>query len=126
MEKSVVRAISHEHSKASSGADVYSFLELFISKREQQIAEIELVVSRFEKKRHTEERAQQNFGGLRKFFAGKKPDHHMAVEYIHYVKKPMEQVRRLRAEIDAAREMMSTANQKEILAMLDEAGRAIG
>jgi hypothetical protein len=41
----------------------------------------------------------------------------LAVEYIHYVKKPMEQVRMLRAEIDTAKQMMVQANQADILAM---------
>ncbi len=83
MEPLLIRAISQEHRKSTQKADVYSFLELFIAKRERQIVEIELVVSRYEKKRHTEERASQNFSSLRKFFGGKKPDHHLAVEYIH-------------------------------------------
>ena len=117
MERAVVKAISQERNKTALTADVHSFLELFISKRERQITDIELVVSRYEKKRHTEERASQSFSGIRKFFSGKKPDHHLAVEYIHYVKKPMEQVRMLRAEIDTAKQMMVQANQADILAM---------
>jgi hypothetical protein len=117
MERAVVKAISQERNKTAHTADVHSFLELFIAKRERQITEIELVVSRYEKKRHTEERASQSFSGIRKFFSGKKPDHHLAVEYIHYVKKPMEQVRMLRAEIDTAKQMMVQANQADILAM---------
>jgi hypothetical protein len=125
MEHNPVKAISQERQKSDAGADVHSFLELFIAKREKQITEIELLVSRYEKKRHTEERAGQSFTGLRKFFSAKKPDHHLAVEYIHYVKKPMEQVRLLRAEIEMAREMMAQSSQAEILAIFAAADRAV-
>jgi hypothetical protein len=114
MINAVVKTISQERQKSGHGADIHSFLELFIAKRERQIREIELFVSRYEKKLHTEEKARQNFSGIRKLFGGKKPDHHLAVEYIHYVKKPMEQARQLREEIESVKEMMETSNRQEI------------
>jgi hypothetical protein len=84
-------------------AEVYPFLEAYITRKEQQVTEIEQVVERYERKRLIEDRAYQSMSSLRKMFSGKKPDHHLAVEYIHYVKKPMEQVKRLRDEIVQAR-----------------------
>lgn len=73
-------------------AEVYPFLETYITRKEQQAAEIEQVVERYEKKRMLEEQAYQSMSSLRRMFSGQKPDHHLAVEYIHCVKKPMEQV----------------------------------
>ncbi|OXM86707.1 hypothetical protein [Paenibacillus rigui] len=88
-------------------AEVYPFLEAYISRKEEQIAEIEQVVERYEKKRLMEERSYQSMSAFRRMFTGKKPDHHLAVEYIHYVKKPMEQIRQLRAEIEHAKAIRS-------------------
>ena len=89
-------------------AEVYPFLDAYIARKEEQIAEIEQVIERYEKKRLMEERSYQSMSALRRMFAGKKPDHHLAVEYIHYVKKPMEQIRALRAEIEHAKTIRSS------------------
>ncbi|MBB6669672.1 hypothetical protein [Cohnella nanjingensis] len=80
-------------------AEVHSLLEALIAKREEEVAEIEELVERYERRLRMEEQAYRSMSALRRMFNGKKPDHHLAVEYIHYVKKPMEKVRQLRAEI---------------------------
>ncbi|MBB3108373.1 transcriptional regulator of heat shock response [Paenibacillus phyllosphaerae] len=90
-------------------ADVLPFLEAYIAKKEQEIAEIEQMVERYEKRRLMEERAYQSMSAFRRLLAGKKPDHHLAVEYIHYVKKPMEKVRMLRQEIESARAIQQSS-----------------
>ncbi|ANE49054.1 hypothetical protein SY83_19580 [Paenibacillus swuensis] len=88
-------------------ADVYSFLEMYIAKRMQQVADIEKAVERYEKRRIKEEQVYQSMSGIRKMLTGKKPDHHLAVEHIHYVKKPLETARRIRGEIETARAMLT-------------------
>jgi vacuolar-type H+-ATPase subunit D/Vma8 len=90
-------------SKPYKAAEVYSFLDTYIAKREQLILDIELIIDRYEKRRMKEEQAFQSMSNFRRLFSGKKPDHHLAVEYIHYVKKPKEQIRQLREEIQAAK-----------------------
>jgi hypothetical protein len=80
-------------------AEIHSLLEALISKREQEIAEIEQMVERYERRLRIEEQAYRTMSTLRRMITGKRPDHHLAVEYIHYVKKPMEKVRMLRGEI---------------------------
>ncbi|MBO9599613.1 MAG: hypothetical protein J7559_17530 [Cohnella sp.] len=93
---------------ASHGkADVHSLLEALIARREQAIAEIEQMVERYERRLRLEEQAYRSMSPLRRMIAGKKPDHHLAVEYIHYVKKPMEKVRELRAEVARYEAMLS-------------------
>lgn len=87
--------------------ELVPFLEAFITRKQQQIDEIMQVVERYERKRSMEEQAYQTMSPLRKMFTGRKPDHHLAVEYIHYVKKPLEQVKQLRDEIEAAKTLMS-------------------
>lgn len=86
--------------------EVFSFLESLIEKRQQEIAEIEEMVERYERRIRKEEQAYRTMSPLRRMLAGKKPDHHVAVEYIHYVKKPMEKARQLREEINRYREML--------------------
>lgn len=101
-------------------AEVLPFLEAFIAHKEQQAREIEQVVERYERKRMKEERAYQTMSSFRRMFTGKKPDHHLAVEYIHYVKKPMEQVRKLRAEIERAKQIMNDSKPGEDITVPDE------
>lgn len=88
-------------------AEVHSLLEALISKREQEITEIEQMVERYERRIRLEEQAYRSMSTLRRMLSGKKPDHHLALEYIHYVKKPMEKVRSLRLEISNYQEMLS-------------------
>ncbi|CAM3837315.1 hypothetical protein COLU111180_10170 [Cohnella lubricantis] len=87
-------------------AEVFSFLESLIEKRQQEIADIEEMVERYERRIRKEEQAYRTMSPIRRMLAGKKPDHHVAVEYIHYVKKPMEKARLLREEIRRYREML--------------------
>jgi hypothetical protein len=109
--------ISVEKRKA---ADVFPFLEVYISKREHQIVEIVQMVERYEKKRMMEERAYQSMSPLRRMFSGKKPDHHIAVEYIHYVRKPMDQVKQMRLEIEKARKILEESQPQDLIKLTDE------
>jgi vacuolar-type H+-ATPase subunit D/Vma8 len=93
-------------SRQRKAAEIYPFLETYIAKRELLILEIEQVIERYEKRRVKEEQAFQSMSNIRRIFSGKKPDHHLAVEYIHYVKKPKERIKQLREEIHTAKEIM--------------------
>ncbi|ACT03401.1 hypothetical protein [Paenibacillus sp. JDR-2] len=94
---------NHSSTHHRKAAEVLPFIDAYVAKKEQEIAEIEQMVERYEKRRLKEERAYQSMSTLRRLLHGRKPDHHLAVEYIHFVKKPMEQVRALRLEIEHAR-----------------------
>ncbi|MFC5701212.1 hypothetical protein ACFPVX_07940 [Cohnella faecalis] len=87
-------------------AEVHSLLETLILKRESEIAEIEQMVDRYERRLRMEQQAYRTMSPIRRMLAGKKPDHHLALEYIHYVKKPMERVHSLREEIGKYRAML--------------------
>lgn len=86
-------------------AEVHSLLDALIAKREQEIAEIEQMVERYERRLRMEEQAYRSMSAFRRMLAGKKPEHHLAVEYIHYVRKPMEKARLLREELAAYLQM---------------------
>jgi hypothetical protein len=106
-------------------ADVYPFLEAYIAHKEAQIAEMEQVIDRYEKKRQIEERSYQSMSAFRRMFAGKKPDHHLAVEYIHYVKKPMEQIRQLRLEVEQARSILNESQPSDLVDVSDDLAKEI-
>lgn len=115
-----LRLIGNPKGMPRKAAEVFPFLEAYIARKEQQALEIEQVVERYEVKRMKEERAYQTMSSLRRMFSGKKPDHHLAVEYIHYVKKPMEQVKKLRAEIAQARQIMNESKPGDVISVPDE------
>ncbi|CAH1189971.1 hypothetical protein PAECIP111893_00055 [Paenibacillus plantiphilus] len=110
------------HRKA---AEVIPFLEAYIAKKQQEIIEIEAMVERYEKRRMMEERAYQSMSAFRRLISGKKPDHHLAVEYIHYVKKPMEKARVLRMEVENARTILSSSNSSDTIAVTGDIADAM-
>ncbi|NEW08240.1 hypothetical protein GK047_19755 [Paenibacillus sp. SYP-B3998] len=116
----VLRSDGNPQGSQRRAAEVFPFLEAYIARKEQQAAEIEQVVERYEVKRMKEERAYQSMSSLRRMFSGKKPDHHLAVEYIHYVKKPMEQVKKLRAEIKQARTILNESKPNDVISIPEE------
>ncbi|MEV5027683.1 hypothetical protein [Paenibacillus sp. LPE1-1-1.1] len=104
--------IAAHHRKAG---EVFPFIDAYVAKKEQEIAEIEQMVERYEKRRMMEDRAYQSMSTLRRMLTGKKPDHHLAVEYIHFVRKPMEKVRALRLEIESARSIKNVSAPTDIV-----------
>ncbi|MFC3798532.1 hypothetical protein [Cohnella sp. GCM10012308] len=98
MTKPVVQGIPPS-AALSRQAEVHSLVDALIEKRLEEVAEIEQMVQRYERRVQKEEQAYRTMSTFRKFLSGKKPDHHAAVEYIHYVKKPLEKARKLREEI---------------------------
>ncbi|MBD2872119.1 hypothetical protein [Paenibacillus arenilitoris] len=107
-------AVPVQHRKAG---EVFPFIDAYVAKKEQEIAEIEQMVERYEKRRLMEERAYQSMSTLRRMLSGKKPDHHLAVEYIHFVKKPMEKVRLLRLDIENARSIQNVSAPTDIVSV---------
>ncbi|RUS45534.1 hypothetical protein [Cohnella sp. AR92] len=93
-------------SSKRKNAEVFSFLESLIEKKEAEIGEIEQMVDRYERRVQREEQAYRTMSPLRRMLTGRKPDHHLAVEYIHYVKKPKERVRLLREEVERLQAMI--------------------
>ena len=83
-------------------------------------SEIEQMVARYEKRRTAEEQAYRALTGIRRLLAGRKPDHHLAVEYIHYVKKPLEKARALRQEIEHARAIQQTSSPTDVVEVSGE------
>lgn len=101
-------------------AEVLPFIHAYIAKKEQEIAEIEQMVERYEKRRFAEDQAYQSMSTFRRMLSGRKPDHHLAVEYIHFVKKPRERVRALRKEIEYAHAIQESSLPGDIVNVPDD------
>jgi len=113
----VIKALAADQPQVTASrksADVHSLLEALIAKRMQAIAEIEQMVERYERRLRMEEQSYRSMSPLRRMLTGKRPDHHLAVEYIHYVKKPLEKARELRAEVARYEAMLSGSIPAEV------------
>lgn len=88
-------------------SEVAPLLETYVAVRERQITDIEQLVERYEKQRLLEEHAYHSMSAIRKLLFGKKPEHHLAIEYLHYVVKPLEQIRQLHSEIETAQKALN-------------------
>ncbi|HBI04422.1 MAG TPA: hypothetical protein DDY49_10400 [Paenibacillaceae bacterium] len=81
-------------------------------KREILIKNLYQKIETYEKKRAQETVAYHKMSAFRKLLAAKTPNHHLAVEYLVYVKQPMEEIERLNKEISLITWM---ADKQEIL-----------
>ncbi len=100
--------------------EVYSFLEAYIAGKARQIEEIEQAVDRYQKKSMREEQAYQTMSPLRRMLIGKKPDHHLALEYIHYVQKPLEKAKLCRSAMVAAIQLLKEAEGSGTLVLPED------
>jgi hypothetical protein len=116
---------SRESVGYQKAGDVYPFVEAYLKRREAQIAEILQLVERYEAKRMKEEQAYRGMSSLRRLLSGKKPDHHVAVEYIHYVKKPMEKVKRLRKDMEIVKAILEGSKPDDLINLPEDIEREL-
>ncbi|MFY4773624.1 hypothetical protein [Metabacillus sp. RGM 3146] len=79
------------------------FLEKLKSMKSREIEDIKQKIDKYEQKRRAEEAMYQSLSSIRKFFTGRPPIHHQAVEYMVYVKdrfKKIEMIKRSMGDID--------------------------
>lgn len=87
-------------------------LEQMRFKREKLIKNLNQKIEIYEKKKVQEQVAYHKMSAFRKLLAARTPDHHLAVEYLVYVKQPLEEIEKLNREISLIAWM---ADKKEIL-----------
>jgi acetyl-CoA carboxylase alpha subunit len=68
-----------------------------MERREKKIQELRRKIEQYEKRRSQEQTAYQNMSPWRRWIAGRTPDQHRAVEYMVYIKQPMQEIERLLA-----------------------------
>lgn len=76
--------------------NVFNLME---KKRELMIKSLQQQIETYEKKRAQQQAAYHRMSAFRKLLAGKTPEHHLAVEYLVYVKQPMEEIEKINREI---------------------------
>lgn len=62
--------------------------------------------NKIQKKRNAEDLVYQSMGRLRRFLSAKRPEHHLAVEYMVYVKRPLQEIHDLQADIRRIEELI--------------------
>ncbi|SFC92032.1 hypothetical protein SAMN05443252_108117 [Bacillus sp. OV322] len=80
-------------------------------KRNHEIDRIKEKIKKYEQKKRAEEAWYQSLSSVRKFFAGRPPAHHQAVEYLVHVKERFAAIEQLKKQINNLDEM--TAMLKE-------------
>lgn len=71
------------------------YLHEIKAKRLFYIAGLHGRIEQYEKRRAQQQAAYHKMSPLRKLFSGKAPNHHLAVEYMVYVKQPMQEIAHL-------------------------------
>ncbi|BAU27314.1 hypothetical protein DFP93_102443 [Aneurinibacillus soli] len=75
--------------------ELTDYLHEIKAKRLFYIAELHNRIERYEKRRAQQQAAYHKMSSIRKLFSGKAPDHHLAVEYMVYVRQPMQEIAEL-------------------------------
>ncbi|MFD0050914.1 hypothetical protein ACFVHQ_16510 [Actinomycetes bacterium NPDC127524] len=74
-------------------------------KRNHEIDRIKEKIKKYEQKKRAEEAWYQSLSSVRKFFAGRPPAHHQAVEYLVHVKERFAAIEQLKKQINNLDEM---------------------
>ncbi|WP_085520664.1 hypothetical protein [Tuberibacillus sp. Marseille-P3662] len=94
-------------------------LQLSKRKKGQEIEKIKEKINQYEQKKQGEKAFYQSLSPLRKFFAGRPPSHHQAVEHLVYVKEPLKRIetinQRIRELDDVINLLQEDASKNEIV-----------
>jgi len=95
--------------------------------REKEIVQIKEKIIKYEEKRRTHEAWYQSLPSFKKFFTGRPPSHHQAVEYLVNVKQRLsniEEIKKKNNEIEKIIDLLkSTPSKNEIIlphSLIDE------
>lgn len=80
-------------------SDVSSKLLALRSEMEKSIEDIKEKINKFEQKKIAEENMYQSMSPLKRFFTGRSPSHHQAVEYMVQVKERTKRIEAIKNEI---------------------------
>ncbi|MFD2616464.1 hypothetical protein [Terrilactibacillus laevilacticus] len=103
-----------------------ALLEHIKMSKKQEIEDIKNKISQYQNKKKAEEAFYNTLSPIRKFFAGRPPCHHLAVEHIVHVKERSKQIDALNQqilELDRAIKLLSNGaslNHIEFSSKIDE------
>ncbi|WP_051331211.1 hypothetical protein [Aneurinibacillus terranovensis] len=80
--------------------------------RKEMVRSLRERIEHYEKKRAKEQAAYQKMSALRRWIAGKTPDHHLAVENLVYIKQPMQEIERINAELQRLQRLAEAAAKR--------------
>ena len=78
------------------------------ARRMLYIAKLHGQIEQYEKRRAQQQAAYHKMSPIRKLFSGKAPDHHVAVEYMVYVRQPMKEIAKLTDENAVIDQVLAT------------------
>ncbi|MEW9667810.1 hypothetical protein [Ammoniphilus sp. 3BR4] len=87
-------------------------LEEMLHLREKQVRGLVEKVEQYENKRNAEERVYQSMGPFRRLLAAKRPEHHLAVEYMVYVKRPLQEINDIQADMKRIEKWITEVRQE--------------
>ncbi|HET7579470.1 MAG TPA: hypothetical protein VFK33_09325 [Bacillales bacterium] len=86
--------------------ELIKILQHIRKQREYEITEIQDKISQYEQKKRSEEAFYRSLSPVRKFFAGRPPNHHQAVEYMVHVKDRFKKIKRIKRSIAVLNEVL--------------------
>ena len=85
--------------------------------KEKEINDLKEKIKKYEKTRRAHEVWYQSLSPVRKFFAGRPPSHHQAVEYIVNVKERFNTIEKIKIRVSQLDRILSLVQTSRIVAM---------
>jgi hypothetical protein len=95
----VIDEFFHHSAFEISAEELISLLKNIKNSKEKEIDVIKEKIRKYEKTRRAHEVWYQSLSPVRKFFAGRPPSHHQAVEYIVNVKERFNNIEQIKVKI---------------------------
>ncbi|HEU5140873.1 MAG TPA: hypothetical protein VFT51_12915 [Bacillales bacterium] len=76
-----------------------AILRLLKENKEDEIKEMKNKIHKYEQKKKAEESFYRSLSPVRKFFTGRPPNHHQAVEYMVHVKERLKHIDQIKQQI---------------------------
>jgi hypothetical protein len=99
--------------KLISKEQLVLFFSELIKRRKEKSDSLAQRIEQYEKKRMAEERIYSSMSPLRKLITGRRPDHHLAVEYMVYVKRPLQEIDELTFQIKLLEQLVKQTEEEE-------------
>ncbi|MFC7395203.1 hypothetical protein [Scopulibacillus cellulosilyticus] len=102
-----------------SSNELVDLLQSLKQKKQHEIEEIKDKIYKYEKDKRAKEALYQSLSPFRKFFTGRPPSHHQAVEYLVHVKERVKKIEKIKIYIakidDALRFLENRPSESEIV-----------
>lgn len=101
-----------------SSKELLNILENMKDQQEAEINKIKDKIHQYEQKKKSEEAFYRSLSPLRRFFTGRAPNHHQAVEHIVHVKERMKKISKIKQRMsdlnNAIQQLKQTPRKQEL------------